>query len=225
MRKRQRKRWTPDEIQQLIAQYPHTPTRVLSQQIGRTDRSVYQKALELGLKKTPEYFETHVAGRLDGLRGGKTRFKPGHEPWNKGKPGTTGNHPNSRRTQFKKGVMAGAAQHNYVPIGSTRISKDGHLEVKVTDDPSLYPARRWAPVHRLVWEAENGPVPDGRIIVFKPGMRTCVREEITADKLECISRAENMRRNTYHRYPKEIALAIQLRGALNRRIRNVEKHR
>ncbi|CAB3960116.1 hypothetical protein LMG7053_06166 [Achromobacter ruhlandii] len=55
-------------------------------------------------------------------------------------------------------------------------------------------------------------------------MRTADVDLITADKVECISFAENMRRNTLHRYPKEIAHAIQMRGALNRRIRNVEKH-
>jgi hypothetical protein len=42
---------------------------------------------------------------------------------------------------------------------------------------------------------------------------------ITLGRLELISRAENMRRNSYHtRYPKEVAQLIQLRGALNRQI-------
>ncbi|WP_175224082.1 HAD domain-containing protein, partial [Achromobacter ruhlandii] len=38
----------------------------------------------------------------------------------------------------------------------------------------------------------------------KPGMRTADVDLITADKVECISFAENMRRNTLHRYPKDI---------------------
>jgi hypothetical protein len=33
-----------------------------------------------------------------------------------------------------------------------------------------------------------------------------------------MSRAESMRRNSYHNYPKELAQLIQLRGALNRKI-------
>jgi hypothetical protein len=49
-------------------------------------------------------------------------------------------------------------------------------------------------------------------------MRTTVLEDITADKVECISRSENMRRNSYHRYGQEIARLVQLRGALTRQI-------
>ena len=43
-------------------------------------------------------------------------------------------------------------------------------------------------------------------------------EEITLDKVECISLAENMRRNSCHQYGKEIARLIQLRGAVSRQI-------
>lgn len=113
--------------------------------------------------------------------------------------------------------MSGAAQHNYVPIGTHRLSKDGYLERK-TNDEHPTPARRWIGVHRLVWEAANGPVPPGHIIAFKPGQRTNVLEEITLGRVECISLAENIRRNTLHRYPKEIVHTIQVRAALNRRI-------
>lgn len=67
-------------------------------------------------------------------------------------------------------------------------------------------------------------MPAGHIAVFKPGMRITDAGLITIDRVECITLAENMRRNMLHRYPKEIVRVIQLRGALNRRIRNVEKH-
>lgn len=59
---------------------------------------------------------------------------------------------------------------------------------------------------------------------FKPGMHTVVYGEITVDRLECITKGENMRRNTLHRYPKEIADVIRARAVLNRRINHVEKH-
>jgi len=72
-------------------------------------------------------------------------------------------------TQFKKGDRLGAAQHNYVPIGSLRVSKDGYLERKVTDDPSFVPNRRWVSVHRLVWEAAHGPVPQATPSSSCPG--------------------------------------------------------
>lgn len=221
-----RKRWTDIEITILRRFYPDHMTRAIADALGRTERQVYHKAYALGLKKTPEYLASPQASRWrrgDDV-GKATRFKKGMTPWNKGKPGSTGTHPNSRRTQFKKGHMSGAAQHNYVPIGSTRVTRYGALERKVTDDPGLYPAKRWRPVAHLVWEQENGPIPKGHIVRFRDGMHTTVEDEITIDKLECISRAENMRRNSLHRYPKEIALAIQMRGALNRKINHVKKH-
>lgn len=115
--------------------------------------------------------------------------------------------------------MSGRAQHNYVPIGSHRISKEGYLERKVTDDPALVPARRWVAVHRLVWEAANGPIPKGHVVGFLAEKRTQIEAEITLDRLELIPRAELMRRNSLHtRLPKEVRQVVQLRGALNRMI-------
>lgn len=221
-----RKPWTAAELELLRLHYPDTITRAISDALGRTERQVYQKAAALGLKKSEAYLASPHACRLrrgDNV-GAATRFEKGQTPWNKGKPGSTGTHPNSRRNHFKKGEMAGAAQHNYVPIGSLRVTKYGSLEQKVTDNPALYPAKRWRPVAHLVWEAAHGPIPPGHIVRFKHGMHTVVYDEITVDRLECITKAENMRRNTLHRYPKEITDVIRARAVLNRRINHVEKH-
>jgi hypothetical protein len=83
--------------------------------------------------------------------------------------------------------------------------------------------KNWVPVHRLVWIEHHGPIPAGHAVAFKPGQHTSVLEEITLDRLELVSRAELMRRNTYHKYPKEIAQLIQLRGALQRQINKRER--
>lgn len=56
-------------------------------------------------------------------------------------------------------------------------------------------------------------------------MHTTDPAAITADRLELVTRAENMARNTLHRYPKEVAQLIQLRGALNRKINARTKDR
>ncbi len=110
-------------------------------------------------------------------------FPPGHVPFNKGKKGWQAG-GRSVETQFQKGEMAGAAQRNYKPIGSTRISKDGYLERKVTDDPNLVPARRWVGEHRLVWEAANGTIPDGYVVVFLDGDRL----NVGLENLRCVPR-------------------------------------
>lgn len=203
--------WTPSEQAYLREHYANTPNELLGSVLNRAPRNVAQKARKMGLSKSAQYMAEH---------GG--RFQAGLQPWNKGVPGSTGTQEACRSTQFKPGRPAELSA-NYRPIGSVRVAKGGYLEQKVTDDRSLYPARRWVPVHRLVWEREVGPIPPGHIVVFKPGMLTTDLEQITPDRLECISRAENMARNTVHRYGKDIAQLIQLRAAITRQLNKKEK--
>ena len=82
-----------------------------------------------------------------------------------------------------------------------------------------YSPRDYVAVHKLVWEAAHGPVPQGHIVVF----RDSNRRNFDLANLECISQAENMRRSSLHRYPPEIVQAMQLRGALNRNINDRRK--
>lgn len=216
-----RRFWTPAEVELLRRAYADHTTEALATTFNRTVGQVHQKANKLGLKKSAAYLARIAANSGLAEAGRATRRQPGQAPWNKGKPGSTGTHPNSRKTQFRRGERRGIAVEMYQPIGTERISKDGYLEIKTNDDMPLQ--GRWQAVHRIVWEAAHGQIPAKHVVRFLPGQHTTVRAEITADRLECISMVENMRRNTVHRYPKEIARAVQLMGALNRRINNVEK--
>lgn len=217
--------WTPQELQILRERYPDQTGATVARDIGRPLRSVYLKAAELGLRKSAAFNASDLSRRIQ--RGKQNpnmiaaRIQPGATPWNKGVKGSTGVQEGCRRTQFKKGEMSGAAQHNYVPIGSLRVSKDGYLERKVTDDPALVPARRWVAEHRLVWEAAYGPIPAGHIVVFRPGTKTTVLELVTADRLECISRAENARRNHPRTKSPELAALVQLKGAITRQVNRI----
>lgn len=210
-----RRPWTKREDAVLRKRYPNERTTDVAAVLGRGVGPTYQRAAILGIKKSPEYLAGPLACRLrrGGDVGAAHRFKPGQTPANKGlrRPGWAPGRMS--HTQFKKGQMRGAAQSNYLPIGSERISKDGYLERKVTDDHPV-PARRWVGVHRLLWEEFLGPVPPGFVVIFKNGDKRDVR----IDNLQLLSQGENMRRNTLHRYPKEIALAMQLKGALQRQI-------
>lgn len=214
-----RRPWSEIELTLLRGNYADSRTDDLAAALGRSVTTVYQKAAALGLLKSAAYLASEDACRLrrgDDC-GAAHRFKPGQAAWNKGVKGVVGVQPECRATQFKPGRPAHEAR-NYVPLGSLRVSKDGYLERKVTDDPSIVPARRWVAVHRLAWEAEHGPAPEGHAIVFLPGRKTTDPERITADAVECVTRAELMRRNTYHRFGPEIAALVQLRGAITRQI-------
>lgn len=220
-----KKGFTADMDETIRRNYPMWPAFLIGALIDRSASSVFQRAVRLGVKKHPGHWRNpmaHLWNATSHPNSIAARFKPGQVPANKGvrRPGYAPGR--MAETQFKKGQMYGAARHNYVPVGTLRICADGYLERKVTDDHPV-PARRWVAVHRMVWEAAHGPIPKGHIVRFRAGMKTTNLEQITVDKLEMVTHAENMRRNTVHNYPKPIVRMIQLRGALNRQINRRRK--
>lgn len=213
-----RRPWTAAEVALLRWGFADSRTDDMAAALGRSYSTVAQKAAQLGLRKSADYLASPEAHRLDGRKGSGTRFAKGLTPWNKGQPGSTGLHVNCKTHQFRPGRPA-AESRNYVPIGTERLTKDGYLERKVTDDPRLVSARRWVAVHRLVWEAAHGPVPAGQVVVFRPGQKTTDASAITLDRIELVTRQELMRRNSYHtNLPKPLARVVQMRGALTRAI-------
>lgn len=209
-----RRFWTAEEDAQVRALYPDTPTAELARRLNRRLSSVYQRAQKLGVEKSAAYLASPAACRLrrgDNV-GAASRFPKGHVPANKGLRRPGWGPGRMKQTQFKKGERHGVAVRLYKPIGTERISKDGYLERKINEGLPLQ--KRWRAVHLLVWEAANGPLPRGHAVVFKNGDK----RDIRLDNLELISRGDLMRRNTLHRYPKEIARAYQLIGAVNRKI-------
>lgn len=216
LQKGTRRPWTPADEATLRARYPGEPTQQLARALERPTNQVYAKATKLGLVKTDEYLASPAACRLRrGDQVGKAfRFPKGHVPANKGlrRPGYV--RGRMAQTQFKKGhgnEMQPAKARK--PIGTERVNADGYLERKVTDKGRG--AQRWRAVHILLWEEKNGPMPAEHALVFRDGNKG----HVVLENLELISRADLMRRNTYHnRYPKEIGLAIQARGQLTRAI-------
>jgi len=213
-----RHQWTPEQTATLIARYPSEPTQELADELGVSLKRAYAKAAQLGLKKAAEYLSSPAACRLRSgdNKGASTRFKRGGVVWNKGMKGLQ---IGGVETRFKAGMVP----HNTRPIGSHKLDKDGTLLRKVSDVKGNN-SKRWRSVHELVWIEVNGPLPAKHMVVFKPGMRTNRLAEITIDRVECISRGENMKRNTVHNLPKELAELVQLRGALLRKINHRTKH-
>jgi hypothetical protein len=216
--------WTEAERETLRQLYPDMRAEDVAQSMGMRASQIYRMAANLGLEKSEAFKASDKSGRV--ARGRMhpsmiaSRFQPGLTPWNKGTNYVAGGR--SAETRFQKGRKPQESR-NYQPIGSLRITEDGWLERKVTDDQSIYPARRWVALHRLVWEAANGPIPAGHIVCFKPGMKTAIEAEVTADKLICITRAENARRNSIWRKDPELARLYQLKGAITRQVNRIKE--
>jgi len=99
------------------------------------------------------YYGNH--GISSGLNG---YFKPGHIPANKGRKGVDGWKP----TQFKKGHKP----HNWVPVGSERVTPDGYIQVKIQEGKYQ---KNWKGKHIIVWEKKHGTVPSGYAVIFGDG--------------------------------------------------------
>ena len=201
------KNWAPSDDEAMREQYPNTPTKALVQKLGASERAIYARANFLGLKKEPGYLVTRESGRLGHGKGIECRFKTGQTPWNKGRAFDSGGR--SHQTRFQPGQKP----HTWNPIGHERLTKDGYRERKISDTGIT--RQDYVGLHVLAWREAHGDIPTGHAVIFRDGNK----ENIDICNLECISRAELMRRNSYHNnYPKEVQLLIQLRGAVNRQI-------
>ena len=106
-----------------------------------------------------DYTHHQIKGAItrNKLNTGRTgRFEKGRATWNKGTKGLT----KANVTSFKKGQKP----HNYKPLGSERITKDGYCEIKVSDT-----GRRWKSKHLVVYEKHRGKVPKGSAVIFLDG--------------------------------------------------------
>lgn len=200
--------WTPEELLYLGTHYANTPTADIARHLGIDVDQVYKKASFLDLAKADDYVNP---GSSNLLHHGKAyRFPKGNRPWNTGTKGVV---LGGIETQFKKGQMP----HNWMPIGSYRINPDGFVEFKFSDEPGPY-YKRWEPVHRRVWRQAHGPIPKTQKVVFKPGMKTTDPQLVTLDRLELLTHAQLMARNTIANHPPELAEVMRARGLLTRAI-------
>lgn len=214
--------WTPAWEDLLREHYPNLQSKVIAQAIGVPVKAVYQKARSLGLAKSAAFYQAENSGRI--LRGRTdprmvaSQFQKGLTPWNKGTKGVVGVQEACRATQFKKG----SKPHNTHAVGSYRINREGHLQQKIGEAKGSN-SMRWRGVAEILWCKANGPVPAGHMVAFKPGMFTNKLELITLDRVECISRADNLRRNSHHGKSPELSKLIQLKGAITRQVNRIAR--
>lgn len=128
-------------------------------------------------KQIKNYKKNHrISSGLDG------RFTKGQKAHNKGIKMSEEVYNKAAGTMFKKGHIPA----NHKPVGSERIdSKDGYILVKAKEPGT------WKLKHRVIWEKHNGPVPEGKCIIFANGDKTDIR----IDNLILIDRKVNVRIN------------------------------
>lgn len=202
--------WTDEDKRMVQLLYPCTKTEALAKLFNCTKCQMYNIAFKLEIGKSQWFKDSPMSQKLrsDNSAGAPYRFKKGQIPPNKGKKITA--HPNSIKTQFKKGSKS----PNYRPVGTVRVVEDGYVEVKMAEGP-----RQWKSMHRLVWERLNGPIPHGCIVSFIDGNKANC--EVT--NLRILTLAENAVRNNPSKYGMEIKQLYQLKGAISRQINKRKK--
>lgn len=100
------------------------------------------------------------------LTGRTGRYEKGTTPHNQGKKMPF--NANSASIQFKKGNRP----HNTKHLGHERITKDGYVEISVSE-PNPYTGyeRRYVLKHRYLWEQTNGALDDGMCLKCIDGNR------------------------------------------------------
>jgi hypothetical protein len=164
--------WRRINKELFIELFPNTSTLELVDKFHVSKSAINQMAHKLGLKKSPEYLVRYRE---------KTHFKKGHSPANKGVKGIRV----SPHSEFKKGNLPKNTLYN----GAVSIRKDNrgvpYKHIRISQAV-------WKHLHVQIWEEKNGPTPEGHCIVFKDGdTMNC-----NIENLECISKHENMLRNS-----------------------------
>jgi hypothetical protein len=172
----------------------------------------------------------HALRKRRGWRTGRTgQFVKGQESHNKGKkmpPGVGGNHPNARKTQFKKGQLP----HNTKYLGHERVNVDGYVEISVDQrNPHTGYERRYVLKHLWLWEQKNGPVPKGHCLKCLDGNRLNTApsnwEPIPRSMLPRLVRGKWGQGFNYDSAPDELKPAIMATAKLKHAVREKRKGR
>lgn len=194
--------WTSDELEYVRLNYANNYTKDIAAAINRSERAVYQAAINLNVRKTPEFIKISLEREAEKLKviGAKTRFQPGHITHNKGKKMSKDIYDRVKVSMFKKGIEP----HNTKYDGHERLDpKDGYIYIRISKG-------KYVLKHRLVWEQHNGPIPKGNIIIFKDKDKY----NLNIDNLQMITKRENMLRNTVTKYPLDLQQLIKLNNKL-----------
>ena len=183
--------WTEWQMAYLRRHYADERSEDIAQKVGHSVRSIWQKAKQMGLAKSHEFFVRYgrQVANTEGSR--RNRFTPGMTPANKGRRQTdymsAESIAASSRTRFKPGNRP----HNRREIGTECTHADGYVYLRIESGCVLK--------HRHVWEQAHGPVPEGYVVAFRDGNR----QNCELDNLLLISRADLARRRLASETPEQ----------------------
>ena len=189
--------WTDADLALLKEKYADTLTADLMQLLQRSERSIYAQAKLHGLRKSEAYLNKYVY-TMDAEIGRASRFKPGHATHNKGQKMPPEVYAVAAKTMFKPGIVP----HNTKCDGATTVRTDKNGTKRPYIRVSL---GVWVEMKNHVWQQAYGPVPKGMCVVVLDGNPF----NHTLENLACITKRENMARNTIHNYPEEIKATIK----------------
>ena len=166
--------YTNDEQKQFMKEFVpgHTYKEIAAEFTARF-------GVEFTVNQVKSYCNNHKLST--GLTG---RFKKGHVSHNKGKKMPPELYEKAKGTMFKEGQMP----PNTDPIGTEKALADGYVWVKINDIPKAKKNVNWKQKHRLIWEKEYGPIPEGTIIKFLDGNK----RNFDLDNLKAVSRSVNV---------------------------------
>lgn len=149
---------------------------------GRLKKELLEMFYEnFGIKLSPSQLSSMIK-KLGITSGVNTQFKKGLIPHNKGMKMEIDIYSKCQPTMFKPGNKP----KNTDSVGTEKLLSDGYVWVKIDDKPKVPKKENWRQKHKLLWEQEYGPVPDGSVVIFKDGDPT----HIELDNLECVTRSQ-----------------------------------
>ncbi|WP_395974219.1 HNH endonuclease signature motif containing protein [Chryseobacterium cucumeris] len=196
---KQRTEITPEQDKFIKAHIHTMSVKKIANELNICANKTRQRCYDLGFK------ELLQQKSID------SRFLKGHEPMNKGVRMTEEQKERIKHTFFQKGHLP----HNTKNDGEISVRKDKRGIVYMYYRVSL---SKWIPLHHKIWMEAHGEIPKGYNVIFKNKDTLDIRLE----NLECISNADNMMRNTIHRFPEELKTDIRKLAKLKRIINKKE---
>jgi len=192
-------------VEIVIANYHNTNITRLMELTGLPAKKIYQLSSKYNLRKSKEYMieENKIRSARLAIVGVNFRILTGNIPANKGQKMSKELYDKVKHTFFSKGHLP----YNVKYDGYERTSKDGYVEMRISQG-------KFVLKHRTIYQQHHGKISKDSIIVFKDGNKS----NFDINNLEAITKAENMKRNTIHRYPTELKKLIRLSNKLSHKI-------